>query len=126
VATRPKRKPNPPKPNPPKHPYPKPERLEARPWWPEFLAERGRRIAAERAAEQAIRDRAEAALWAAVRRAGETEPLVSTDNSKIVNHFVFNSPSFRTGSETPPSVVSTDNSKSLTLRERFLSKAACA
>ena len=74
-------------------------RLEERLWWPEFLAERAARIAAERA----VRERSDAALRAAIRRAGGPEAVQKVSDSETF---------------APP--------KSLTLRERFFAKAACA
>lgn len=107
---RPKRKPNP-----PPHPYPKPERLETRAWWPEFLRIRAARIEAERAAEQGERDRAEAAIWAAIRRTGAEPPIFTKYVGQVFTKYVGHArPTF----QDPP--------KSLTLRERFLAKAVGA
>jgi hypothetical protein len=89
-------------------------RLEERLWWPEFLAERAARIAAERA----VRERSDAALRAAIRRAGGPEAVQKVSDSETFAPADL--PEKVSDSETfaPP--------KSLTLRERFFAKAACA
>ena len=139
VNTRPKRKPNPPPP-----PLPKPERLETRAWWPAFLAERAERERRRMIEERSRADREAERVWAAIRR-GRGAKIVSTDNSsarerapEIVS--TDNSSARErapeivstdnlSARERAPEIVSTDNlkaSESLTLRERFLAKAACA
>lgn len=75
-------------------------RLEKRPWWPAYLEWRAARI---EAAEKAIRERSDAALRAAIQRATAPEAAQKVSDCETFE---------------PP--------RSLTLRERFLAKAANA